>query len=526
MLRFTALLALVAACHGATPGSPAPGEPPRLVVLLVIDQWPEWAFDQKRPHLHGGGFDRLLSEGEWHVGEHPSAATMTAPGHALLGTGEPTAASGILGNAWWHRDVGRVLTATEGRDGETTDTWLRGPGLGESVAAAHTGARAVSVALKERASILMLGHAGLRLWYDGKHGAWCAYGAEPPAWVRAREAAAPLGARIHAPWTPTDPAELARLSGGPDTAPGEIGEKGLGITFPHAPDATPSASDAVFATPLGNDLVLEMATAALAGEHLGADAVPDYLAISLSAHDYVGHGWGQESWEMWDMELRLDRALAVFMTALDTQVGAGRWAMIVTSDHGVSPMPERMPHGGRLTYGQIAAAANRAAVAELGPGDWIADARYPSVYLSAAALAQPAHDRDMALQKIVFALRSFPGIARVERTADVAGHCETRTGEDFALCLALDPERSGEVTYLPAPGWVTVLDDEPEATAHGSLNAYDREVPVIMLPPGRAPHAPLAAHDATTIHMARIATVLARWLGVTPPTNLPRAPTP
>ena len=524
MLRLTARLVLVtlgAACHVAGPAGPST-EPPRLVVLLVIDQWPEWAFDLKRPHLHGGGFDRLLAEGEWHVGQHPSAATTTAPGHALLGTGEPPATSGILANAWWHRDVGRLLAATEGSDGEPTDDWLRAPGLGESVAAAHTGARAVSIALKERAAILMLGHAGLRLWYDGPRGAWTTFGGASPAWVRGREAAVPLAARVHASWVASDPAELARLSGGSDSAPGEIGEEGFGAAFPHDPDKTPSASDAVFATPLGNDLVLEMATAALAGEHLGADAVPDLLALSLSAHDYVGHGWGQESWEMWDMELRLDRALAGFLTALDVQVGAGKWALIVTSDHGVSPMPERTPHGGRLTYGQLAVAANRAASAELGPGEWVADARYPTVYLSAAALALPAHERDMAVKKIVFALRSFPGLARVERTADVAGHCETRTGDDFALCLALDPERSGEIAYVPAPGWVTVVDDEPEATAHGSLHSYDREVPVIMLPPGRVPHAPLAIHDGTTIQMVRIATVLARWLGVTPPTNLRR----
>jgi hypothetical protein len=229
---------------------------------------------------------------------------------------------------------------------------------------------------------------------------------------------------------------------------------------------------------------------------------------------------------MWDLEMRLDQRLAQFLAALDAKVGAGKWAMIVTSDHGASPLPERMPHGGRIFYSQIAAAANRAAQAELGSGDWIADAAYPTVYLSAAARAQPPHDRDQAVKKIVFALRSFPGLARVERTADVAGHCETRTGDDFVLCAALDPEASGEIVYVPAPGWILEDDAEPEATAHGSLNAYDREVPVIFLPPGRDAgahaHAPLAAHDATQIYMPHLAAVIARWLGVTPPTSLPR----
>ena len=527
--RVSAVLALaLAACTPATAPVPtAPtgtAAPPRLVVLLVIDQWPSWAFDAKRAQLHGGGFDRLLSEGEWHTGLHPSAATLTAPGHALFGTGEPTASSGILSNGWWHRDLERHLSAVEAEDGSTTTKWLRVPGLGDAVAAADTGAKAVSISLKDRAALLMLGHAGTAIWYDPRLVAWRTLTTPAPAWLDAWNRDHPIEPRLHAPWQPLDPAQLARLSGEPDNVPAEVGEKGFGPTFPHDPQATHAPAEAVFAMPLGNDLVLETAVAAIDGEHLGADATPDLLEISLSAHDYVGHGWGQESWEMWDLEQRLDRSLAQLLAALDTKVGAGRWAMIVTSDHGGSPLPERMPSGGRITYAEIATAANRAASAELGPGEWIAEARYPSLYLSAAARALPAHDRDMALRKIVFALRSFPGIARVERTADIAGNCAARTGDDFVFCLGLDPERSGEIAYLPAPGWLTQDDDEPFAAAHGSMNDYDRRVPVIMLAPGRTPHASLAAHDDTTIYMVRIATVLARWLGVTPPTNLPRTP--
>ena len=107
MSPMRSLLVLLAACgSSAAPtarvAKTAPPKVPtgnRLVVLLVIDQLPEWAFEQKRPALTGG-FDRLLSEGAWHVGRHPSAATLTAPGHALLGTGEPSATSGIISNEW------------------------------------------------------------------------------------------------------------------------------------------------------------------------------------------------------------------------------------------------------------------------------------------------------------------------------------------------------------------------------------------------------------------------------------------
>ena len=98
-----ALAGLLAACSGPAPrgtDTPRPGTEPRLVVLLIVDQWPAWSLEAKRAALTGG-FDRLLREGEWHTGQHPSAATLTAPGHALFGSGEPSYHSGIVGNEWW-----------------------------------------------------------------------------------------------------------------------------------------------------------------------------------------------------------------------------------------------------------------------------------------------------------------------------------------------------------------------------------------------------------------------------------------
>jgi type I phosphodiesterase/nucleotide pyrophosphatase len=513
--RAALLLAAVAACSSSPPRvGPPPSSQPRLVVLLVIDQWPEWAFEAKRPALTGG-FARLLGEGEWHVGEHPSAATLTAVGHALLGTGEPPYHSGIVANEWWHRDVARQLKSIEAEDGAMSGKWLRAPGLADALAAGHTGGRAVSISLKDRAAILPLGHAGTAIWYDAHQVAWTSL--TPPPWLAAWNAAQPIAAHLHDVWTPLP--ETPRLASVPDDAPGEIGIMGLGPTFPHALAATKNPAAAIFATPLGNDLVFDTATAAIEREHLGAGPHPDLLILSLSAHDYIGHGWGQESWESWDTVLRLDRRLDRFLAELDAKIGAGRWAMIATSDHGACPMPESM-HGGRISFDQIKDAANRAAIAELGPGDWIANARFPTVYLSTAALAQKPRDLAVAMTKIVYALRAFPGIARAEKSSEFWGHCETRTGDAFLICITLDPERSGEIFYMPDKGWVLEESEEAIATGHGSLQPYDRQVPVIVLPPGRAAHAPLMGPDADAIPMQRIAPMLAGWLGVPAPSSI------
>ena len=505
-----ALLALLAACPGPPPHHEPAVAGTKLVVLLVIDQWPEWAFEAKRPAFHGG-FERLLGEGQWRVGRHPSAATLTAPGHALLGTGAPPATSGILANEWWHRDLGRVLHATEAEDGSETTQWLRVPGLGDAVAASG-GAVAVAVSLKDRAALLPLGHHGTAIWYDAKTAQWLS-NASPP-WLAAWNQSHPVSARLHEVWTPLDPARLAELSGTVDAAPGEVGDKGFGTTFPHDPQTTKDPADAIYAMPLGNDVVLDLATEAIAREHLGTHARPDLLVVSLSAHDYVGHAWGQESWEQWDMELRLDARLAQLADALDRAVGAGNWGMILTSDHGASPMPETM-HGGRMTFHQIETAANNAAAAVLGPGTWIDNAHYPNIYFSPAMLAQPKEELASAEKRVLDALHSFPGIEKVGRVVDFAGHCDTRTGEARALCLTFDPERSGDLFYLPAAGWILQDEDEPLATAHGSLHDYDRLVPVIVVPPHAVPHAPQAAPSPGELDMTQIAPMLETWLGVT-----------
>lgn len=507
------MLALVAC--GPPPVHPPASTQTRLAVLLVLDQWPEWAFETKRPHLTNGGFERLLSEGAWSIGEHPSLATLTAPGHALLGSGAATNQSGVLANEWYHRELDQRLASVAAPDGARTSQWSRVPGLGDSVTRA--GGKAVAIALKDRSAILSLGHAGMPIWYDKKQVAWTSF--EVPPWLVAHNAAHPISVRIHEVWKPLDPALLATRSGIEDDSAGELGEKRFGGVFPHDPDVTGDAADAVFATPTGNEIAFEAALAAIAGEQLGTRATPDLLVISLSAHDYVGHGWGHESWEMWDTELRIDRELTRFLAALDQRVGVGNWSMIVTSDHGASPVPERIGKGGRLLYETVHDVAQHAAASVLGDGAWIADAKYPNVFFSAALAAKPAAVRDAVALQVRQELRALPGVAWVEPKASLGGHCETRTGTARAICLGIDLERSGELIWMPAEHWITQDLDEPVATGHGSIYPYDRRVPLILLAPGRTTHPP-ATEPGELRSMTEVAPLLARWLRVTAPLEL------
>jgi hypothetical protein len=480
---------------------------PSLVVLLIIDQFPEWSLERKRVELTHG-FARILREGEWRIGRHPSAATLTGPGHALLGTGEPPATSGIIGNEWWHRELGKRVRAAEDENGATSSKWLRVPGLGDAIAAANHGAKAVAVSLKNRAAILPLGRAGLAIYYDTETATFTSYRGSP-AWLAEHNRTHAVPPRL-VPWQPLDPARLAKLSGVADAQPGEVGEKGFGPTFPHDPHTTKNPHDAVYAMPLGNDIVLETALAAIDGEQLGADRAVDLLVLSLSAHDYVAHGWGHESWEAWDSELRLDVSLEHFLGELDRKVGKGRWALVLTSDHGGAPLPETL-HGGRYTDEEIKAAANQAAVSVLGPGEWVAYANVPNLYLSKAALAVPPNQLAATKTAVATKLKGFRGLGATDRVDAFAGRCNERTDDARALCLMFDLERSGDFFYLPAKGWIIEEETERLATGHGSLHDYDRNVPVVLLPFDRKPHPPVAV-PGNEIPLTDLAPMIKQWL--------------
>ena len=189
-------------------------------------------------------------------------------------------------------------------------------------------------------------------------------------WVTERKRTAPIAARFGYQCNVRNPDNMAALSGGPDDAPGELGEKGFGATFPHRLRDTENSADAIFATPLGNELVSEAAKAAVVAEQLGAAQVPGYLVVGFSAHDYAAHGWGHESLEAWDILLRLDTTLAEFKKYLGAKVGEGQGSLFVTSDHSAAPLLERRIAAGlagqRDASQRIAAAAQAAASVGLG----------------------------------------------------------------------------------------------------------------------------------------------------------------
>jgi hypothetical protein len=518
-MRLAPLVAIsaLAACPAPRAAPTAAAAPPRLVVLLVIDQLPAWSWPARRAAAVDG-IARIAEGGRRHLARYPYASATTAPGHAALGSGAAPAESGILGNEWYRRDAGRELLADEDPAGGSSAIWMRVDGLGDALARARPASRAVAVSLKGRSAILTLGHAGLPLWYDSDCTCFVA-GGEPgalPTWLGELAHDHPIAPRIDEPWTPSDPDRVASLSGGPDDAPGELAIPGWDATFPHDLRDARNPAKAVIDTPLGNQIVVEAALAAVAHERLGADRDADLLVVSFSAHDYVGHAFGPDSWEAWDTWLRLDRQIGELLRGLDAAVGAGQWALVLAADHGAPELPERrrargLP-GARFSYGDVEAVAELAAVGVAGDGDWIAAARYPTLYLSDAGRGLGAELRDRLIDAVIAAVAAMPGIQRADRTADLAGGCDQRRGDEQAICRSLDPVESGEIFYAPAEGTVLHKADWIDAVAHGSLHAYDREVPVVIYAPG----VPGGDVDGVVSPLA-VAPTVAELLGVPPP---------
>jgi len=494
-------------------------------VLIVIDQLPAWGLEARRANFTHG-LDGLLRQGVvWNNARYPYAITFTAPGHAAIGTGAPPRLTGIIANSWYRRALATERAAETdeaspllGLDGAplvgqpgASGVALRVEGLSEALRRGDPRARSVVISGKARSGCFVAGgQPDVALWYEPAARAMTtstAYGALP-AWAVAHAAAHPVARFLGGAWGLADPDVVARLTGEPDDdGPGES----PGSRFPHRLGAEGDPARAIRNTPFLDTIEVDAAIAAVDGEHLGADDAADLLAISFSAHDYAGHQWGQESWEMLDLERRLDRELARLFDALDARLGHDGYAVVLTSDHGATRMPERSG-GLRISPRALAEAAERAATGVLGPGAWVAAVSSSMIYGSPALLAAAPADRDAALAAMMRAVDEVAGVKRVVRMDRWPDGCAGLSDDDALVCASSVPGESGELYVWPDDG--NLVTSYPAGTSHDPPSDDDRRVAIVVRAPGVAPR----AIDASVSALAVTATV-AKLLGVPAPAS-------
>jgi arylsulfatase A-like enzyme len=469
---------------------------PTLLVLLVVDQMradyvtrygPRWTRGLRRLVDEGAVYDQAF---------YPYLNTVTCAGHATLGTGAWPKTHGAIMNQWYDRALGALRTCTA--DPRVTTVGygtarasaghsaavLRVPTLAERLRGRWRQSRAVTMSMKARSAIMMAGKGATSVTWWGEPG-WqssSAFGGpqrEVTAFLAERQIESER-ARIWERLLPLD------AYTGSDQGVGERPDPGWTAVFPHPlAGTTPTHFESLWEeSPYSDAYLGGMAESAVRSYRLGQRGVVDFLGVSFSATDLVGHSFGPDSHEVQDTLARLDGVVGELLEALDRSVGRGRYALALSADHGVADVPEASRAAGR-PGGRVPLASARAAVekalAGLGAGPHVARVEYTQVYLTPSARARMRLD---AVQPALDALRALPGLDGAvwnDDPARTAGRLPRETID--AVRAGHVPEVSGDISLIPAPNWILVPGSNPnggDGTTHGSHNAYDQHVPLIF----------------------------------------------
>jgi hypothetical protein len=488
VLLFTVLAACAPVARQATPGAAAPRSP--LVVVLVVDQLRTEYLERYGGQLTGG-LRRVLDEGAWfREAAYPYLNTVTCAGHSTIGTGAFPYRHGMVLNAWWNRAAGRSNPCTS--DPAVRNIGYMGtPGGGDSAAALlaptlaqrlrERNGRSVALSLKPRSAI---GLAGVNptavVWFDERNG-WStstAFTDAPVDWIQAFVDANPVAADRGKAWERMLP-EARYL--GPDDGAGERTPSGWTRVFPHQL-GTPADQFLLHwqRSPFADEYLARMAMHAVDTLDLGRGPNVDFLGVSFSTMDLVGHQYGPASHEVQDVLFRLDRTIGQLLAHLDARLGKEGYVLALSSDHGVSAIPEQSG-AGRQPAPEILAAIDTALAPIFGPGKYAAHSAYTDVYLAPGVLDR-LKASDAATAAVLAALRALPGIAAAYRSDEI-GNPSVRQSADpvkRAAALSYYAPRSGDLIVVPRENWLL----STAAATHGTLYKYDQQVPVIFFGAG------------------------------------------
>ena len=554
-----ALLAVLPAVPGRADDPANPAKKPRLVVLVVFDQMRGDYLKKWKPLFGQGGFARLQNDGAWYANCHyPYANTQTGPGHASVLSGCSPDRHGIIANNWYDVKAGETVycagspryqrvppepKSESKEDGEATATkkpksWgtpdrLLAPTFGDALKEATGGkAKVFGLSLKDRSALLPVGKkADGAYWLDGPDGLIITstyYRDRVHPWVEDFNRKRVVDRWFDRTWDRSRADVDYEKAAGPDDVDGEGKGAKQGIAFPHATNGglkKPGKAyySALYNSPFGNELLLELAKAAVVAEGLGKDDVPDLLVVSFSSNDAIGHCWGPDSQEVLDVTLRSDRLMADLLKFLDGEVGKGNYVLGLTADHGICPLPEVSASRGkdaeRLSPVKLVAAAElhlrqtfdkEVPLAEAIKTRWIESVAPPWIYLNQRLIA----DRGLKPADVEKCLADWlakqPGIQRAFTRRDLAG----KFGPDDPIGRRMQksyfPERSGDVAVVIKP--FCLLDGSLTGTNHGTPHPYDTHVPLLVYGPGIRP-----GTRTEEVPPQALAAIFAHALGIRPP---------
>lgn len=520
----------------AAPAAKTGLQAPKLVLLLVADQFRADNLARYGSMFVEGGLKRLLRQGAFAIGRYGQQNTYTGPGHALIATGSYGYLNGITQNKFWNRQSGKaesmlydpqatVLGEKElSLDDDSSPRNLVGSTVFDELRFTSKESRVLGVALKARGAILLGGHLGRAYFFSDQTGEFTTstfYAKDLPDWVKDWNKKKLADAGFNKPWERLLPVESYPTL---DDSPYEADLKGLGRVFPHAVNGKlqapgPAFYETISYVPLGLDLTMDFVRAALAGEQLGKRGVTDVLAVSVSTTDLAGHLFGPLSHEYQDMVLRLDRAIAALLTDLDKQYKPGEVMIMFTADHGAAPIPDEMAQRNmfatRVKKPSIKEKINKALSEHFGvAGDWVVALEDPSVYLSPKLIAQAKADPSVVEEVAGRAALELPGMLGYYTRTQLLRGWLPPTDAAVAVSRSYFPTRGGEVVLVSAPFcfWGKYGDKEL-GTSHGSFYRYDTDVPMIFNGPWFVPG------EYGVVDMVDFAATISHVLRTTPPAS-------
>ena len=532
--------------------SAAAAESPRLILQITVDQLRGDLPTRYYDRLGDGGFRYLWENGVvYRNAHHAHANTETIVGHATLATGAHPSVHGMVGNLWFDRETGfttynvedaayPLLTAGADVDEETeidpTQRAARSEGRSPATILVTTfsdelrsntngASKVVGVSVKDRGAISMAGHTGTAYWFSKASGEFVTsryYLDEYPAWVTGFNARKPAQAFANTSWTLLHQRDSYMFRDSDDRE-WETDVAGFGRVFPHSfgDGTSPYFTTWLTLSPAGDRLVLDFAKEALVNERLGADQVTDYLSVSFSSTDYVGHVFGPSSLEAEDNILRLDRAIGELLSFVDAEVGLENTLVVLSADHGGPDTPGYLNSlGVPAGYVEPKSWDKDAAITRIKErfrikGELIETYSHPYLYFSADVKSSRKIDQQALEAAVVDELMKFPGVSLAVSSSALRSGNLPDTELMAAVQHNFHPKRSGDVFIVFEPNWfINDFEGLIVASTHGSPWNYDTYVPIVFAGAGLEPD--IVDRRVLTVD---IAATLAAYLGIKPPSG-------
>ncbi len=538
-------------------GQSAPDRSPRLILQITVDQlrgdMPASVLDR----CGSGGFRYLYEKGVvYENAHHRHANTETVVGHSTLATGADPAEHGMIGNVWFDKELGRAVYNIEDdryalvgegggvdkkneidptqkiakTDGRSPRALLTTTFSDELALSTNGKAKIFGVSVKDRGAVTMAGHAGKAFWFSKAKGEFVTstyYYDAYPKWVDAWNRKGLVQAYAATNWDLMHDKSTYKY-GEYDNMPWETNLPGFGIVFPH-PFGT--AESKLFTTlltlsPAGDELTLNFARELMVQEALGQDDITDYLSISFSSTDYVGHVFGPSSLESEDNLLQLDKRLSELFAFIDKHVGLDKTLIVLSADHGAAEVPNRLnTFGIDAQYFKPDSLEKQQVIknikAKYGIAtELISGFNNPYIYLNNDILRKRKLNIDEVSRAIAAELTKINGIAYAVSSIDLVEGKIPDTRLYRQILRNFNPKRSGDIYLVLEPHWfVNDFDGLTVASTHGSPWQYDTFVPIIFA--GNSLNAKTVFREVETVD---VALTLSKYLRINAPSGATGAP--